>query len=305
MNDRKEELENLINQLVVPKGFPCPSNLDLKIDILSFVLEYVKYHRAETEALSFEQFTQCDLQVQGGKLWASAPTTFRDIGTGTRPIRLQASLLLFLLLHHRERHQVLDIINLFVEQIRSNLSFIDFKKTRTGVTRCFTNTRFAAHTLRDYGLLKFTRREAFKTWELSLSGFLVAADILAKRSATQSAWELPLVDKNSKLDLAPEIYLATRGLDHFDIFLDRLTSICQPDASVFRSFGPALNVGFEMLKSYWPILRDQSKTHEERRSASLARIQKLDALGEDFFHELSRCIQINDLLKRTIQSGSR
>lgn len=188
--------------------------------------------------------------------------------------------------------------------MRGQMTFLDFKKTKTGVTRCFTNTRFAAHVLRDYGFLKFTRREAFKTWELSLSGFLVGADILERRNRSQSPWEVSAINKDVKLDLATEIYIASDGLQNFDDFIRNLSSICAPDVEIFKTFGPALTQAFDLLQSYWLIIKDPSKSQQERRKASLDRIKALDALGGTFLNELARCIQINDALRRALLSYS-
>src|SRR5262245_9955766 len=223
-NMQDNRLEDLIDELVILKGFAGSDTVDRKIQVLCYVLEQLKFRRgADSDEITFEKYVQSHIQINGNKLVVSAPEVFTDVGSGTSPIQLQAPLLLFLLLNHQERYQVLDIIRLFIEQIRGRLSFLDFKKTKTGVTRCFTNTRFAAHVLRDYGLLKFTRREAFKTWELSLTGFLVAADILEKRSRAQSSWELTVNDRNARLDLTPEIYLACEGIRHFDDFVHKLS----------------------------------------------------------------------------------
>src|SRR5205823_5429 len=122
------------------------------------------------------------------------------------------------------------------DQMRQQLTPIDFKKTKTGVTRCFTNTRFAANALRDYGLLKFTRREAFKTWELSLAGFLVAADVLKKRAEQKNPWHVPLNSKEANFDLSQEIRVASKGCQTFDDLVARLASICKPDAEIFKTF---------------------------------------------------------------------
>jgi hypothetical protein len=72
---------------------------------------------------------------------------------------------------------VFDIITRYVDEIKSNLSLSDFVRTKTGAVRSFTNTRFAARRLRELGMLKYTRREAFKTWELSISGIIVASTL--------------------------------------------------------------------------------------------------------------------------------
>lgn len=122
--------------------------------------------------MSFEEFTQCQVLADTDKLFVAAPQSFKPRGTGTTAIQLQAPLLLFLLSHHRDRYPVLEIIRLFVATVRKQLEYLDFKKTQTGVTRCFTNTRFAAKVLRAYGLLKFTHREAHKARDFIASAAL-------------------------------------------------------------------------------------------------------------------------------------
>jgi len=309
-------LENLIDDFVCLQNFPLvkapdlfvsrqnlpPSKrLDLKIELLKFVLDRLQHDlHAENAEVSFEDFMQCDVNVQGDRLFIAAPSQFVNIGTGTTSKQLQAPLLLFLLLNHQERYKVLDIIQYFVEQIRNELTYLDFKKTKTGVIRCFTNTRFAAHVLRNYGLLKFTHRDAFKTWELSLSGFLVAADILVKRRKTENLWELRLQDQ-TPFELVQEIRQGCEEIKSFDAFVARLSSICKPDAEIFTTFNDALEEAHYLLQEYWAILSDETKTHEERRAVSLERLTRLEGLGEPFFQELSRCIQINDLLRTTVQ----
>jgi hypothetical protein len=153
-------------------------------------------------------------------------------------------------------------------------------------------------------LLKFTHREAFKTWELSLAGFLVAADILENRSNEQNLWYLRTPAKDRHLDLVPEIWNACNGIKNFDDFITRLASICSSDAEIFKTFRPVLEKAFQLLQRYWEILRDHTKSHADRRRACLEQIEHLEreALSDEFYQELSRCIQINDLLRRTLQT---
>ena len=126
------------------------------------------------------------------------------------------------------------------------------------MTRCFTNTRFAAKVLREYGLLKFTRDEAFKTCELSLAGFLVAASILQQRAGQKRPWYELGPARDGNFDLLPEIRDACRGITSYDEFVARLAAICKPDAAVFKSFQPALKEAFALLQGYWAILSDQT-----------------------------------------------
>ena len=109
--------------------------------------------------------------------------------------------------------------------------------------------------------------------------------------------------KEANFDLLPEIRLACHQIQTFDAFVNRLASICKPDAELFRTFQPALKKAFDLLQGYWALLSDQTKSQKERRDASLERIKQLDALGDNFFLELSRCIQINDALRRILQSS--
>jgi hypothetical protein len=159
--------------------------------------------------------------------------------------------------------------------------------------------------LRDYGLLRFTKREAFKTWELSLAGFLVAASLLSKRAEQERPWYSLDYERDWKFDLLPEIRDACKGLSTYDDFAVRLASICEPDAEVFKTFKPALKGAFILLQEYWSLLGDERKSQDERRNASLERVRQLDSLGDAFFRELSHCIQINDLLRRAVQGERR
>jgi len=233
-----------------------------------------------------------------------APEEFVDLGSGTRPIRLQAPLMLFLLLHHRDQYQILEIIESFVGWMWRESSALDFKKTKTGVTRCFTNTRFAANTLRDYGLLKFTQGEAFKTWELSLTGFLVAASILESRRVKNTPTELPALKKEGNLDLSAEVRDASKQISSYRAFVDRLAMICARDTKAFKSFEPTLKKAFELLREYWVVLSDSAKSPRERRAVSLDIIRRLEREGvnDTFYGEFSRCVQINDALARIFEN---
>jgi hypothetical protein len=308
MKDRKA-LEALIDQWVQAEGFHQKPDLDMKIALLSFVLEHLKHERrAPEEPVNFEEFTQCQVFPDTARLVVSAPQFLKHVGTGTAAIQLQAPLLLFLLLHHRERFPVYDIIRLFIEKIRDQLEYLDFKKTKTGVTRCFTNTRFAANVLRAYGLLKFTKREAYKTWELSLAGFLVAADIYQKRCASGTLWIIPSHTKEFNFDLLPEIRQACDAIKSYDQFVKRLALLCKPDAEVFTTFEPALKKAFALLPGYWATLNDPNMTIQERQKASHGLVKQLEQEGisDEFYEEFSQCLQINELLAKIppLQKGS-
>jgi hypothetical protein len=302
MKDRGA-LESLIERLVLVEGFssqhtslldPPLSDLDLKIALLSLVLEELRYERnSDSETVEFEDYVRCSVFTKNETIVIAASENYKSIGAGTTPIQLQSALLLFLLVHHRERYSVLEIIRHFIEKIRSHLTFVDFKKTKTGVTRCFTNTRFAAKVLREYGLLKFTDREAFKTWELSLTGFVVAASILgSRRHASAELWVPSPPNSETHFDLLHEVRTACDDMN-YDTFVERLASICKPNVNVFETFHPALISAYELLDDYWKILKNSELKQKERKEASRECIKRLAQGGirDGFYSEFSNCIK--------------
>ena len=300
MKDRAA-IESLIDRWVTTQNFIGKDVLSLKIELLALTLEKLKHARQQKgEQVTFEEFEQSVLFADTDQLTIAAPKRTEKLGSGTEMIRLQSPLLLFLLIHHRDRFDVLQIIDLFIEKIWGELTFLDFKKTKTGVTRCYTNTRFAAHVLRDYGLLKFSHKEAYKTWELSLAGFLVAAKQLDNKRREGMSWKVPAYEKQANYDLLPEIRCACDELTTYDQFVNRLASLCQPDVGIFKTFDTALKKAFTLLPGYWATLKNSSLTQQERREASLDYVKQLEHEGitDAFYSEFSDCIKINDLLAR-------
>jgi len=303
----REHLEQTVDRIVIIRKLLREVNLDLKISALILALEKLQRIRRSKQApLSFEDFEQCALVVEPGRMVLTADNTGLSATSGTQPIRMQAPLLLFLLLHHRDQYPVFEIIESFVGWIWKELTPFDFKKTKTGVTRCFTNTRFAANTLRGYGFLKYTQKEAFKTWELSLTGFLVAAEILDRRRRLKVVTELLPLGEKDNWDLSAEIRDASKGLSSYELVVDCLETICRRDSPAFRSFTPVLTKASDLLKEYWAVLCDASKSNQERRKVSLQVLNRLEREGIDdkFYEEFSRCVQINDALRRIFQNDA-
>ena len=281
------------------------NDLKSRIDFLERALEFLRYKNKHLDnKLHFEEFIEGDFSVEGGKVSYKHSENPIVANSGTKPIRLQSKLLLFLLLNHNRSYEVYDIIENFIYNIWDYLTFYDFKKTKTGVTRCFTNTRFAANTLRDYGLLKFTKKEAYKTWTLSLYGFLVAADVLDK----DLNWRLSKVYTGYSFDLNPDILTSCDNLKSYDDFVARLKSICKPDrnAEVFKTFNPVLKKAFQLLDGYLLIIQDRRLSAKERRAESLARIKELENLPEidKFYEEFSSCIYVDDFINKLFDQES-
>lgn len=292
-----DEIKKLLLQLVTVHGPAVqPGNgMALRIDLLERILELLRSDEKHFEnTLDFERFIQGSIFVGSDGLHYVFSENSQLLGSGTPPIQLQTKLLMFLLLHHRSAYRVFDIIDDFIRTIGGQLEHLDFKKTRTGVTRCFTNTRFAANTLRDYGFIKFTHKEAYKTWVLSLPGFLVASKVIADGN-----WVLPPHHKVFSSDLHPDIHKAYEELKTYDQFVERLEVVCNPNVKVFKTFEPILHHAYSLMNPYWLALKDEKLTLKERKKKSLELLVQLEENPkiEDFYNEFSACINVDTLLE--------
>lgn len=287
---------------VIQVDYPAQQNVNLnyKLDLLERTIEILRIERKSIRnSLPLEEHVLAEFFMDSGGPRFSTPANtplFRN-NSGTHPIQLQPKLLLFLLLYHNRKYSVLQIIEHFIKKIWDELQTVDFKKTETGVFRCYTNTRFAAKTLRDYGLLKFTRKEAYKTWVLSLPGFLVASRVLDY----QNGWTIPKQHKVGNFDLHQDIWDAWSQMNSIEAYVQRLVSICEPNADIFDTFRDVFNKSYELLRQYWKVLRNPNMTIAERRQASAHWIKKLDDMpdSEDFYVELSKSINLDAILSET------
>jgi hypothetical protein len=289
-------IESLIDRLVSVDYFDERPELDYKIALLSLVLEELKHERQMPEGVvDFETYMQSEISADQNKISITKAVFEKDLGTGTAPIRLQSPLLLFLLLR-RGQSRVLDIVQQFIEKVRPQLTYLDFKKTKNGWVRCFTNTRQAALVLHNYGLLRFTWSLGYKTWDLSLGGYLAAAEIFKQRSRELVPWSIPPHFREFNFDVRPEIRRAWDEITNYDAFIGRLASICQPDATVFKTFEPALRKAYPLLQDYWVVMNDMRPNRKDRRAASSARMRELEreAISDEFYEEFSKCIHIEE-----------
>lgn len=86
-------------------------------------------------------------------------------------------LMIFLFSKYGNFKPVLDTSLEFMNSCKVYLKEGDFAKTKTGVQRFITNTKFAALELRKFGFLRSDSDHYFKSWELSLFGVLIAGAI--------------------------------------------------------------------------------------------------------------------------------
>lgn len=280
------------------KNYKNANDLCLKIDLLERTLELLRIQNKYLENnLPIELFIQGNVKLGDKGLQFFAPEKIKEYGSGTPPIQLQPKLLLYLFYRNfGGEMQVYDIIKFFIELIWDKFSILDFKKTQTGVTRCFTNTRFAANTLRTYGLLKFTRREAYKTWMLSLSGLLVASAL-----ATKGNWKLLPVEKGYPFELHPDIRDVFTGLEDFRKFVTTLSSICKSGTNPFDEFKQGSQKAYSLLKDYRVVMWNSELKKEERRKKSLAFLKRMEQEPEirNFYEEFRRSVKAGDLLSLT------
>jgi hypothetical protein len=268
--------------------------VEMKIDLLERTLEILRIEIKYLENnLPMEDFIQGRIEIDDDCLHYIAPRKRRKMGSGTSAVLLQPMLLKFLLLRHqRGYYKVYNIIESFVKTIWEELTILDFKKTKTGVTRCFTNTRFAANTLRKYGLLKFTKKEAFKTWVLSLPGIFVASKLVENPN-----WTMLRVEGHSRLDLHPDIRGAFTDLKNYEAFAQRLRSVCRAGTRLFEEFKEVSITVYYLMCRYWEVIRDESLSKEERQKESLRLLKEIESDSNiiDFYNELAMSLKVGDL----------
>ena len=310
-NDLYEELLFIVNRHVKLSlrnkrhGFD-PDSPEAKIDVLERTLELLRIERRHLENdISMEEFVQGETTIKNGILQYYETSQYRSPCSGTPPIRFQPGLLVFLLMNYRNRQNVYDIIDSFISMVWVHLGPLDFKKTRTGVIRCFTNTRFAALTLRNYGLLKFTKSEAFKTWSLSLIGMIVAAKVIEK-----GVWALPPVsgDKKWSSELHPDIHTAFKELAEFEVFTKRLADMCRPEVgSLDNKFKNEIGSAFKTLCEFKNVI-DNTKTSKDERKIKAGKLLKTLDENEEIkklFSEVILCLKTGDLLAQSVVPGIR
>jgi hypothetical protein len=267
-----------------------------KVDFLQRAIELWRFHECKDQnGVEFEDFVQTVMLVDGDKLRFNVPKRLGRLDSGTSAVQLQPRLLTFLLLYHREEFEIFQIIEKFIEKIRPQLTILDFKKTKTGTTRCYTNTRVAATTLRSFGFLRFTQKEAFKTWVLSLPGLLVASRVLEN----PSSWnERPSHDRK-RYFVHPAILNAQAALSTYDQFVRQLQFVCEPNVEVFKTFDDVLRKAYTLLDEYWKILRDPDTSKDIKKTETESKLKQLALLPkvEDFYVEFSKCIRVEQLLK--------
>jgi len=241
------------------------ASLSAKLDMIERVLEVFRIEKRQlNNNLAFSEFIQGDLEIKDNQIQFTPPQQLKARDFGTRPVYLQPKLLIYLLFRHgKPADQVYDIIDNFIRVIWNDLDILDFEKTKTGVFRCFTNTRFAANTLRDYGLLKFTKNEAFKTWVLSFTGVMVASKFVR-----DGAWDKRLFVNNYSTDLHPAIKESFKELSVMDEFVNTLTFITKSNLNFKESFTGSARMTLPLFSQHHAILKDDDLSRQQKKGCT-------------------------------------
>lgn len=160
-------------------------DLATRLDVLDRVVDVLRSQAHNTaHGLSLREFLRAGPAISGSSrrsvLEFVGPTGGApeiDWASFSRPIALQRRLLIFLLVHGEPSQKILDTIGAFIRWNQKQLQLLDFERTKSGPPRVWTNTRFAAGDLRNHGILKYSDDEAFKVWELSFIGLVLALEV--------------------------------------------------------------------------------------------------------------------------------
>ncbi|MBM3712022.1 MAG: hypothetical protein FJW56_01080 [Actinobacteria bacterium] len=95
----------------------------------------------------------------------------------TPQTQLILPLFYYLFYNYDKKNSALVTSASFMEYLRDYLKKGDFQQLNSGSIRFINNCRFASNHLRSAGLLRNTKEERYKTWELSIFGVLICAMI--------------------------------------------------------------------------------------------------------------------------------
>jgi len=100
-----------------------------------------------------------------------------------KQVDYQLNLLYHLVRNYKQRMELVDLIDLFIEKYKSQFTLADLIITKSGATRCKTNIRFALNSLRELGLVVSKDEHEKRSWEPSILGFIILINISNNRMA--------------------------------------------------------------------------------------------------------------------------
>lgn len=294
-------------------GEPIGGDLAWKVDVLERVIELLRLRSGVMEnRLRMDELLGRGLDVSRGADGAlrlivgggtSRPVTGWPSPGGRTQSELQVPLILYLLITYREPRSINDLLVECLAEVRTWLSPSDVETTRTGVMRAMTTTRSAARALRLHGLLTDSDRTAYKTWELSVLGLLVAAVLLerAGRSLEMKPRSLVLAEGGR---FGASTHLATPVTDVLRLLSDprevsaALHRICAPNRDVFPTFDQAVGILVSFTQRFSAERELRRREPHELRAEARTMIDALrDAIPADAFSEdMAKDVALKELL---------
>jgi hypothetical protein len=269
-----------------------------KLDVLDRAVDWMRHELGHgRNKLGMNLFLSGVVGAEEGRLIFDPSLRKRSELIWTPPLQLQPHLLLYLLLYHREGAAPLEVMDGFIAKMLPQLSSADFVRTATGVTRCYTNTRLAANTLRNYGFLRYTHKERYKAWVLTLPGIVVAAHLLKN-----DGWKIQDYRREAKKDLHKGIYASLEVTDDYEDFVSFLEYLLRDDCGVFETFKPALRRAYEILNKFRYSAEDTCFQYAYRHKICRELIDELDrwlehSIGPNFYEQFSAAMNIEALIK--------
>jgi hypothetical protein len=255
----------------------APTRWTEKLDLLERLLEVTRgvtgYHKNRLDMRSLD-----GLHVAGTGMELLVKADAQrglEVAEPYRALDYQLPLMQFLLINSSAgRLSVLRTIEALVSSVHTLLGPADYEKTRIGTTRCYTNARFAATTLRRYGFLQYTYREAYKCWELSFLGILVAA-ITYEDAGLMFGRVPPGETKQRYFPLHPKVGEALERLQSPKAVAAVIRELCQASGEAFSDFGTVVSAVTAATTNLRGVLAGPGKMAS--RSKNPRRAEKLRA----------------------------
>jgi hypothetical protein len=273
-------------------GTPATS-LSEKLDVLERVVELLRLHTGAMEnRTKMGDVLARGVEVVPGtagalRLMIGAPAAKADgrawrAPEGRTQDEMQVPLLLYLLVTYRHPRRINDLLVDFLTEVRPWLSAYDVETTRTGVMRAMTTARSAARALRLHGLLTDSDRTAYKTWELSVLGLLVARLLVERVGAEpdmQSRWNASSSGGpfGASTHLSKPVDEALRTLSDPATVASAMQRIGSLRRDVFETFDRAVEIVAAFASRFAGEARLERREPHEARAEARAMI---DALRE-------------------------
>lgn len=217
------------------------------------------------QTIKYDSVLKSDLHVSHDSIALAHRSLSGELCGKSEPLRsieIQPMLLQFLLLQGNQRIDVLDTIHQFIERIYDRLTPEDMERTETGAIRCFTNTRFAANTLREYGFLRFSESEAYKCWRLTFPGLLTAGYFYLhppRSSPPCGAWK----------GLHPEFDKVITHYSDPGNCVKTLAGLAGKSGDVFSSYMPLFTKFSHRLASWRKDMQQAGSRNDAKQSSKL------------------------------------